>query len=72
MGYFFGFCILVLAACTYMMYRNNCVFSYRTTMLFSDHAKYETLPSYDTMMGKFWVWPLSKFEPQKPNIRLVK
>lgn len=28
---------------------------------------HESLPSYDEMLWKFWVWPLSKFYPAYRN-----
>lgn len=28
---------------------------------------HEVIPSYDEMMWKFWVWPLSKFYPAYRN-----
>ena len=60
----------------YMIYRSNKVFDYRTQVLFKEGTdEYRKLPSYDTMVYKFWVWPMSEFKKQdkkKPNLRVVK
>jgi len=57
-----GLGLVGLAFAGYMLYRNQMVYQYRRQMIDTDMVKYETLPSYDHMMAKFWVWPLSKFE----------
>lgn len=56
-----GLLILAIIFCVYMLYRNNCVYEYRTKLLWSDYEAYETLPDYGVMVGRWWVWPMSKF-----------
>lgn len=47
----------------YMLVRNEAVYSYRVNFLQSQGVnEYLKLPDYDTMMLKFWVWPLSSFK----------
>ena len=73
----FGFCLFGLVACLYMAVRNQAVYNYRVKVLSTDMDKYERLPSYNTMMYKFWVWPMSRFDKQAQaqqpqNVKLVK
>lgn len=58
-----SFCIFVLLAAMYCLYRNDKVYEFRMGLI-GDPA-FELLPSYDTMMYKFWVWPLGRFLLQK-------
>jgi len=82
MSIFIGFLLVSLASCAYTLFRNACVFSYRMKVLEQCRQDgsldaYSKLPSYDAMMLRFWVWPLSKFENyqvkgQQQHIKLVK
>lgn len=75
MGYFFIFLMLF---CFYMLIRNNLVHSCRGRFIaffYDDDSDgyasgkrfHEAIPSYDEMLWKFWVWPLSKFYPAYRN-----
>lgn len=69
---------VVMAFIAYMLVRNNAVADARIVFIKffyeEDHDGYaagrrlhESLPSYDEMLWKFWVWPLSKFYPAYRN-----
>lgn len=48
-------CILVLLFCLYLLHRNNKVADLREFILYNHPTKlYNNLPSYDTMLFKFW------------------
>jgi hypothetical protein len=72
--------LITLGTAAYMLFRNSCVFSYRMKVLDqckreNSLASYDKLPSYNYMMYKFWVWPMSSFEKQpeqQQRIKLVK
>lgn len=51
--------IICVIISTYMLIRNSIVFKFRMKYLAND--TYEQIPSYDYMMNKFWVWPMSRF-----------
>lgn len=70
--------LIVTAFFVYIMIRNQLVYIARGR--FIDHFYtedpdgyasgkrfHEALPSYDEMLWKFWVWPLSKFYPAYRN-----
>lgn len=70
--------LIVTAFFVYIMIRNQLVYIARGRFIdyfyTEDHDGYasgkrfhEALPSYDEMMWKFWVWPLSKFYPAYRN-----
>lgn len=54
----------------YMRHRNDCVFKFRNAILDKCEADrsqmmvYRKLPSYETMVRRFWIWPLEKFLPK--------
>jgi len=54
--------IFGIAFCVYMLMRNECIYRYRIGILSNDMERYRRMPSYNLMMIRFWVWPLSKFE----------
>jgi hypothetical protein len=54
-------CLIVMVYCGMMLYRNHCVFQYRVKKIYENMNEYDRLPSYDTMMRKFWVWDFDKF-----------
>lgn len=62
-----GVLFAVGAFSAYMLWRNEQVFRYRIAWLDRITAG-ENVPdglaSYHTMMWKFWVWPLSRFEEE--------
>lgn len=68
----------VLGFCFFMLIRNNLVHAERCKFIeyFYNHDKagyaagksFETsVPSYDEMLLKFWVWPLDSFYPAYKN-----
>lgn len=52
---------MFLMAPVVVLIRNDAVFKYRCDLIEKDYAGYSRLPTYDTMVRKFWVWPVSKF-----------
>lgn len=54
-------CILLLVFANYMLIRNHFVCNFRLDMLKRGIPTYMGLPSYDSMLWRFWVWPLTKF-----------
>lgn len=44
-----------------MLFRNAWVYRVRTALLHADWAAYKTLPEYNVMMWRFWVWDAAKF-----------
>lgn len=72
------FTLIVTVFFVYIMIRNQLVYIARARFIKyfyeEDHDGYasgkrfhESLPSYDEMLWKFWVWPLSKFYPAYRN-----
>lgn len=73
--------ILTLVATVFLFYimvRNQFVYIERGRFIYYFYEKdpegyaagkrfHEALPSYDEMLWKFWVWPLSKFYPAYRN-----
>lgn len=70
--------LIVTAFFVYILIRNQLVYIARGRFINffyeEDHDGYasgkrfhEALPSYDEMLWKFWVWPLSKFYPAYRN-----
>lgn len=68
----------VAAFFVYMLIRNQFVYIARRRFIdyfyeedlggyVSGHRFHEVLPSYDEMLWKFWIWPLSKFYPAYRN-----
>lgn len=59
--------MLCMAFCVYMMVRNDKVYGFRMRVLSRSRLHdgklypYDQLPDYETMMRRFWVWPLEKF-----------
>lgn len=71
-------CLIVVAFFLYLLIRNQFIFLIRGRFIDffyeEDHDGYasgkrfhETIPSYDEMLWKFWVWPLSSFYPAYRN-----
>ena len=60
--YVAGTLVVAGLACVYILIRNEYVYRYRTRLLIADFERYQRLPSYDRMVYRFWVWPLSRFE----------
>lgn len=70
--------LIVTMFFVYILIRNQFVYISRGRFINyfyeEDHDGYaagkrfhEALPSYDEMLWKFWVWPLSKFYPDYRN-----
>lgn len=55
-------CGVSALACIYMLIRNQWVFDNRIKILNRSHLEYSRLPSYDTMLNRFWVWDIEKFK----------
>jgi len=51
----------ILAFGAYLQVRNVMVYRFRSRVLEESMRDYDQLPEYDTMMWRFWVWPLEKF-----------
>lgn len=45
----------------YYMARNEWVFRLRMWMIWADIDQFETMPSYDAMIWRFWVWSARGF-----------
>lgn len=52
-----------LAVPALMTVRNVWVYRERVRLLYADLAAYRRLPSYNTMMRKFWIWKIERFLP---------
>jgi hypothetical protein len=48
-----------LAACIFMLFRNEWVARKCLEAINEDY--YDSLPSYNTMILKFWIWDIRKF-----------
>lgn len=70
--------LVVMVFFAYMLIRNSAVADARIGFIkffyeedsdgyASGKRFHEALPSYDEMLWKFWVWPLSKFYPAYRN-----
>lgn len=70
--------LVVMVFIAYMLVRNNAVADARIGFIKFFYEEdpdgyaagkrfHEALPSYDEMLWKFWVWPLSKFYPAYRN-----
>lgn len=70
--------LVVTVFLVYILIRNQLVYITRCRFINYFHEKdpggytagkrfHEALPSYDEMLWKFWVWPLSKFYPAYRN-----
>lgn len=70
--------LVVMVFIAYMLVRNNAVSDARIGFIkffyeedpdgyTSGKRFHESLPSYDEMLWKFWVWPMSKFYPAYRN-----
>lgn len=71
-------CIIGLLFCFYMLARSQAIHDARIGFIKYFYEEdidgyaagkrfHESLPSYDEMLWKFWVWPLSKFYPAYRN-----
>jgi len=59
----FWYCIFFTQAFLIMMlFRNGWVHSTRNKILKSGLREFYKLPSYNTMMLKFWIWNVDKFK----------
>lgn len=66
-------CIASIALSLYLLVRNYFVFTYRMKVINTNFDRYDLLPSYHTMMWKFWVWPMDKFMPEdKQKLAVVR
>lgn len=65
-------CLVVVVFLLYLLIRNHFIFLIRGRFIdffyeddpdgYSSGKRFhEEIPSYDEMLWKFWVWPLSKF-----------
>lgn len=59
-------CFVVAVWAIYMLVRNQAVYRFRARLLATDIERYERLPGYNDMLDRWWVWPLSRFEPKPP------
>lgn len=70
--------LVVMAFFAYMLIRNSAVADARIGFIKYFYEEdpdgyaagkrfHEALPSYDEMLWKFWVWPLSRFYPAYRN-----
>lgn len=55
----------LLSSAIMLQIRNNWVYNKRIELLHKGMDKYKLLPSYDTMMYKFWIWNIDKFIEEK-------
>lgn len=49
-----------------LLWRNTRVHRFRMDLIRSDWRAFNRLPSYDTMLLRFWVWPLRRFLKERP------
>ena len=57
------FMVLICVYLLYMLVRCWHVYDYRVNAIYDrDPNRYKNLPSYDYMLFRFWVYPLSRFE----------
>lgn len=54
-------CFAIMLFCVFMIVRNIWVCEERVNLIDSDFISYKRLPSYDVMLGKFWIWDVKKF-----------
>jgi hypothetical protein len=59
----------IVIACGFILVRDAWVFTQRVSLWNS--PKYENLPSYFSMLCKFWVWDIDKFLPAKVTLYIV-
>lgn len=45
----------------FLLFRNQWVYRQRTHLLWDDWPLYQRLPSYNSMMWRFWVWDVRRF-----------
>ena len=66
----FGFiCVAVaLIALFGVLPRNHWVLHERLRILRTDPEMYRKLPSYDSMVWRFWVWKIEDFIPDDPTV----
>ena len=67
---FFVLSLVGMLLFAYMIFRNHRVFRYRANLLnqcqsMDDLLAFKQLPGYDTMLFRFWVWPMSRFAEKK-------
>ena len=59
----------ILVFCVLMLFRNSWVYKVRIAVLDNSrwdggkHVEFKSLPSYDYMMLRFWIWDVKKFLP---------
>jgi hypothetical protein len=56
-----GLVLLMLWSSFYYLFRNGWVYRQRVAILQADRDAYQRLPSYETMMRRFWIWDAAKF-----------
>ena len=54
-------CAAVFSFFLLMIVRNRWVYRVRMAILYADFAAYQSLPDYDVMMWRLWVWDAAKF-----------
>lgn len=54
-------CAIGLAWTHFMLARNQWVYRQRMAVLNADYLIYKSMPSYETMMRKWWIWDAAKF-----------
>jgi len=52
---------LIAGGCVAMLVRNCWVFSRRGQIYLADVTAWRRLPSYNTMMRKWWIWDAARF-----------
>lgn len=56
--------LCLIIGCMFALVRNEWVYRQRIFVLRSENGleEFKRLPSYDEMMGRFWVWDVEKFK----------
>jgi hypothetical protein len=72
-----GVCFATMVFCIYMLRRNFQVRDLRTELLYEeraypncDYRRYDSLPSYDSMLLHFWK-PLSSYRKDLPPLSTI-
>jgi hypothetical protein len=58
---------IILTCCFLMMIRNLWVYKIRMRLIDEDFELYRSLPSYDAMLIKFWIWDVNHFVRRSRN-----
>ena len=58
-------CFIILCFCVFVSFRNAWVYKKSIEAFDRSLKEYHSLPDYDTMMWKFWIWDIEKFKGKK-------